>query len=165
MQQIVCRVVREPEPQEGSGFQVTGPDDVRKLVGKVMDTLTGEEAREIFVVFHLNSQSMVVAWEIVTQGILDASLVHPREIYRSAIVRNAAAIIVAHNHPSGLVEPSGEDLKVTRQLVNAGDQLGMPLVDHVITGRDFSTGEPRYHSLAAEGFFGRVRNGTSEDFD
>jgi len=72
----------------------------------------------------------------VTMGTLTASLVHPREVFRSAVREAAAALIVAHNHPSGDPEPSAEDLAVTERLKHAGDVLGIPLQDHVILGDD-----------------------------
>ena len=150
MQQIACRVVRET-PQPGAGTLVTDPTKILDLVAEVMNEVAGDEPREIFVVFHLNSQNMVVSWEIVSMGILDSTLIHPREIFRSAILKNAAAIILAHNHPSGMTEPSMEDINVTRQLVRAGDHLGIPVVDHVITGHSFETDKPDFVSMAARG--------------
>ena len=70
----------------------------------------------------------------VSRGTLTASLVHPREVFRPALARGAGALVVLHNHPSGNPEPSGDDLAVTRRLIDAGDLLGVPLLDHVIVG-------------------------------
>ena len=82
---------------------------------------------------------------LITRGILDSSLVHPREVFRAAIAEAAAGIIVVHNHPSGDPTPSAEDRTVTRQLVAAGQLLDLPLHDHVIIAGD------RFTSFAAQG--------------
>jgi DNA repair protein RadC len=82
---------------------------------------------------------------LITRGILDSSLVHPREVFRAAIAEAAAGIIVVHNHPSGDPTPSAEDRAVTRQLVAAGQLLDVPLHDHVIIAGD------RFTSFAAQG--------------
>ncbi len=87
---------------------------------------------ERVVVFVLNAHNGVVAVDIVTEGTLTACLIHPREIFRAAVMGLGAAVIVAHNHPSGNPEPSSEDIAITRQLHNAGKILGIPLHDHVI---------------------------------
>ena len=130
MQRIVCKLVRETGPK----ISINGPSDVAREVAKHMMYHFGDEPREVFCVFHLSRQNDVVGWEIVTTGILDSTLVHPREIFRSAIVRNASTIIVSHNHPSGSIAPSAEDIAVTETLAHAGRLLGIQLLDHVIVG-------------------------------
>ena len=90
--------------------------------------------REAFVVLLLDVKHRVIAEEVVTIGILDGALIHPREVFKAAIVANVAAIIVAHNHPSGDLKPSGQDSEVTKRLRKAGEILGIPVVDHVIVG-------------------------------
>ena len=87
----------------------------------------------------------------VSRGLLDASLVHPREVFRPAIQAASAAIVLAHNHPSGDVAPSAEDLSVTRQLIEAGRILGVRVLDHVILGRAPAPGTPDYLSLRESG--------------
>lgn len=82
----------------------------------------------------LSSQHRVIGEVLITRGILDASLIHPREVFRPAIVRSAAGIILVHNHPSGDPTPSEEDRAVTKQLVRAGTAVGIPVVDHVVLG-------------------------------
>jgi len=94
------------------------------------------QVRERFVVFWLNAINKVIGWEVITEGILNSSLAHPREVFRGAIVATAAAIIVAHNHPSGNTEPSREDVEITKQLAESGRILGIPLHDHLIFGYD-----------------------------
>ncbi|HWQ60064.1 MAG TPA: DNA repair protein RadC [Candidatus Fimivivens sp.] len=104
-----------------------------------MEDIRGSK-KEHFVVFFLDSRSQEIRRETVSIGTLDESLVHPREVFESAIRHNAAAIIVAHNHPSGDPAPSRADLAVTRRLRDAGGLLGIPLLQHIIvTARDFSS--------------------------
>jgi DNA repair protein RadC len=88
--------------------------------------------KESFIVLLLNTQQEIIAQEVVSVGTLNASLVHPREVFRSAISAGCASIIVSHNHPSGSLEPSAEDLQITKRLQDAGKLLGIELVDHVI---------------------------------
>lgn len=88
--------------------------------------------REHFVVFYLDTQNKLIERQIISVGTLNASLVHPREVFEPALSLHAASIIIAHNHPSGNLEPSREDLEVTERLVNAGKLLGIDIIDHVI---------------------------------
>ena len=92
--------------------------------------------KEVFVAFYLNSQNKIISREIISIGVLDSILIHPREVFKTAIVRNAKSIIVAHNHPSGSLVPSDEDVKVTKHLRKAGDIIGISLLDHLIVGQD-----------------------------
>jgi len=109
-----------------------------KDVWERMEDIRGSK-KEHFVVFFLDSRSQEIRRETVSIGTLDESLVHPREVFESAIRHNAAGIIVAHNQPSGDPTPSRADLAVTRRLRDAGNLLGIPLLDHVIvTGTSFS---------------------------
>jgi len=86
----------------------------------------------MFKVFLLDSNNAVIASEIVSIGTLNLSIVHPREIFKLAIIKSANSIILVHNHPSGNVEPSQEDIDVTEQLIKSGDLLGIKILDHVI---------------------------------
>jgi DNA repair protein RadC len=90
--------------------------------------------RERFVVYLLDAKHRPIAFETVSVGVLDGSLIHPREVFKSAIAGSAAAVLLAHNHPSGDPTPSGQDREVTRRLKAAGELLGVPVVDHVIVG-------------------------------
>src|SRR2546427_8392450 len=103
-----------------------------------------------FHVLALGSQSQILGDLLITRGILNSSLVHPREVFRAAIAEAAAGIIVVHNHPSGDPTPSADDRAVTRQLVEAGRGLDLPVYDHVIVGGD------RYVSLAEAGLLWRA---------
>lgn len=95
-----------------------------------------DHKKEHFVVFYLDTRNQEIKREIISVGTLNASLIHPREVFEPAIAHSAAQIIVAHNHPSGDPEPSEEDLLVTKRLVEAGKILGIELLDHVIVGKD-----------------------------
>jgi len=90
--------------------------------------------RESFWRLDLNHRNQLIGCEEVSKGHLSGSLVHPREVYKGAILTSAAAIVVAHNHPSGDPQPSDEDEIVTERLCKAGRILGIPLLDHVIIG-------------------------------
>jgi len=92
--------------------------------------------REHFVGFYLNSRHQVLRRDIISIGSLNASIVHPREVYLPAIAISAASLVLAHNHPSGDPTPSEEDLAITRRLHEAGRLLGIELVDHVVVARD-----------------------------
>ncbi len=90
--------------------------------------------KERFFVLLLDGKHRLLRQEIVSEGTLTTSLVHPREVFRPAIREAAAAVVVAHNHPSGDPEPSPEDLEVTRRLLRTGKLVGIPLLDHVVMG-------------------------------
>jgi DNA repair protein RadC len=92
--------------------------------------------QEVFLVLHLDARHRVVGESRISEGSLSASLVHPREVFRSAIRRGAGSIVLVHNHPSGDPTPSPEDLGITRRLRRAGDLVGIRVVDHVIVGRE-----------------------------
>jgi len=93
-----------------------------------------EQDRESFWRLDLNCRNQLIGCEEVSKGHMSGSLVHPREVYKGAILSSAAAIIIAHNHPSGDPEPSEEDESVTDRLIEAGQLLGIPLLDHIIVG-------------------------------
>ncbi|MBM3848289.1 MAG: JAB domain-containing protein [Verrucomicrobia bacterium] len=109
---------------------------------------------EVFQVLLLNTRRRLIRVEKVSQGTLDTLLVHPREVFRSAILNGAAALVVAHNHPSGDPTPSDADIRVTRDLIRAGQLLKIELLDHVILGLR-SADRPRdFCSLRELGYFG-----------
>lgn len=106
-----------------------------------------EEAQEVFVALYLDARHRPVHFAEVTRGTLDSSLIHPREVWRPALVHSlCAAVIVAHNHPSGDPTPSPEDRAVTRHLARAGETLGIPLLDHIVVG-----GPTRWTALGESG--------------
>ncbi len=122
------RLIKEWDPTQPAPVQVRGPRDAVTLLRE----RAGRELVEVFYVIALNTQSRVIAIHEVTRGILNSSLVHPREVFRLAIAVGAAGIIVAHNHPSGDPTPSADDRAITRQLVDAGRLLDIPVYDHLI---------------------------------
>lgn len=103
---------------------------------------------ECFVVLLLNARRRVKGHVLVSTGLLDTVLVHPREVFRSAIVGNASAVVLMHNHPSGEATPSEADIRITRELIRAGQLLRIEVLDHVIVG----AGET-FSSLRTLGFF------------
>lgn len=92
------------------------------------------ETKEIFLALHLDSKNRILCLDRVSVGTLNASLVHPRELLKSALLSSAAAIVLAHNHPSGDATPSREDLELTTRLKECGELLGIRILDHVIVG-------------------------------
>ncbi len=95
-----------------------------------------DKKEEHFYLLMLNNQNNIIGEQLITKGILDASIVHPREVFKPAIKNSASKIILVHNHPSGNPEPSEEDIRITRELVNCSELIGLKLVDHVIIGKE-----------------------------
>ena len=108
---------------------------------------------EQFQVLLLNTRRKLIRVARITQGTLDAILVHPREVFRLAIAANAAAIVLVHNHPSGDPTPSEQDIKVTRDLIRAGQLLKIEVLDHVILGRRTEARPKDFASLRELGYF------------
>lgn len=92
--------------------------------------------KEQFMIIYLDTKNNIIADEVLTIGILNSSLIHPREVFHGAIKHLAHAIIVLHNHPSGDPEPSAEDLQATKMLEKTGKLVGIPLLDHIILGKE-----------------------------
>ena len=118
------RRAHEPPPARGA---IRGPDDV---LAHVRDLPRAR--REHFVVLLLNARHEMQRRETVSIGSLNASIVHPREVFLPAILHSAASLVLVHNHPSGDPEPSDEDLDITRRLLEVGDLVGIGVLDHVI---------------------------------
>lgn len=118
---------RVPLLREVARTPVRGPEDIRAVLAGL-----GDCDREHFAVIHLSARHDAVAVETVSIGSLNASIVHPREVFRSAVSRGSAALVLAHNHPSGDPAPSQEDDTITARLVKAGELLGIEVLDHVI---------------------------------
>ena len=108
--------------------QLFGPHDVADFVR----TRIGKLDRECFAVLHLNAKHSVLSMEVVSIGALQSALVHPREVFKGAILANAAAILCAHNHPSGDLTPSPEDVAIQKRLTLSGELLGIPVLDFLI---------------------------------
>jgi DNA repair protein RadC len=122
---------------------ISKPEHVYRLVFPRLK----DEKREHFVALYLSARNTVIAQETVSVGSLNASIVHPREVYRPAILHSAAALILAHNHPSGDPTPSEEDVAITKRLHEAGQLLGIELLDHVVLASDGFTSMRERHSL------------------
>lgn len=106
-----------------------------QAVVKVVRAGIKDKAKEHFRLVLLNTRNRVIGISTISVGTLNASLVHPREVFKEAVVRSAASVILAHNHPSDDVEPSEEDIKITRRLVEAGKIMGIEVLDHIIVTR------------------------------
>ena len=98
-------------------------------------TKYGDSPQEIFIVITLNSNHNVINVHEVTKGLVNRTLIHPREVFRPALIDNATAVVVAHNHPSGTTQPSIDDNQVTNMLTEAGKIIGIRVLDHLIIGR------------------------------
>jgi DNA repair protein RadC len=112
------------------GNAIKSPTDVAQVLIPQMRSLKVEH----FKVVHLNIKNRVVKIEDVSVGTVNASIVHPREVFRMAIKDGSASIILAHNHPSGECEPSREDISLTKRLVEVGELVGIHVLDHLIIG-------------------------------
>lgn len=121
------RLASEPATR---GDRIRGPGDVFRRLGPLLRDRKQEE----FWVVYLDSQNRILSERRITVGLLNSSLVHPREVFAPAIAGAAASLILAHNHPSGDPDPSPEDLDVTVQMVESGRLLGIPVRDHVVLG-------------------------------
>jgi DNA repair protein RadC len=108
---------------------------------------------ESFQTLLLNTRKRLIRMEEISQGLLDTLLVHPREVFRPAIVANAAAVLLVHNHPSGDPTPSEADIKATRDLIRAGQLLKIEVVDHIVIGRASAARNKDYSSLKELGYF------------
>lgn len=115
--------------------QIRSPEDVVRIFQPVLR----DKQQEVFMVLLLDSANHLLRDLQVTSGILNSSLVHPREVFRGAINEPAASVILLHNHPSGNPEPSAEDIQITKQLVEAGKIIGIPVYDHIILAGNLST--------------------------
>lgn len=138
IEQIIC------EAEEGVNYMIKGPQDGADIASRFI----GRDDREVFFVMCLNTKNHVVAVHRCHIGSLNASIVHPREVFKSAILNNAASVIVAHQHPSGDITPSMEDISVTKRLAEAGKLLGIEVLDHLVVNN-----EGRFTSLKERGHF------------
>ncbi|MDL1969950.1 MAG: DNA repair protein RadC [Candidatus Desulfofervidaceae bacterium] len=120
------------QSQKNTRKRFKNPDEVAAVYLPLMRHLK----KEVFKVLLLNNVNQLIKEVTVSEGILTASLVHPREVFRQAIIETARGIILMHNHPSGNPKPSKEDIEITRQLVQAGEIVGIPVLDHIILGDD-----------------------------
>lgn len=123
-------MVQLPLVKEGKGERIKAPEDVWRLCSDL-----SKLAQESFQVLLLNAKNNLMNRHMVTLGLVDASLVHPREVLRPAIVDGASALVLVHNHPSGDPTPSAEDIRITKQLIEAGRTVDIKIMDHIIIGQ------------------------------
>lgn len=124
-------MVKDSEVTYDFDPDITGPD----AVYRVLDAIgLKDRAEEEFWMLCLNTKNKITGVHQVSVGNLNSSIVHPREVFKRAMLNNAASIIVAHNHPSGDPAPSQNDIDVTKRLADAGKLMGITLMDHIITG-------------------------------
>jgi DNA repair protein RadC len=128
--------VREIEYSYDERPQINGMDDVIKAVKPMI----ADANKEFFITLFLNTKNGVLKQEVISIGSLNANIVHPREVFRTACMVSASSIIVAHNHPSGDPTPSREDIELTKKLAEAGKMIGIDVLDHVIIGHDRNYG-------------------------
>ncbi len=122
--------------------KISSPKDVYTLMYPKMR----EQKKEKFITLCLDTKNQILREEVISIGSLNASIVHPREVFKSALMESSASVIMIHNHPSGDPSPSREDIMVTEKLVEGGKLLGIDVLDHIIIG------DGRYVSLKDEGF-------------
>lgn len=120
--ELAKRLTKKPKK-----LLITKPKIIWQQLQEIRD-----KKKEYFVVFYLDSQNQLIKKEVISIGTLNASLVHPREVFEPAITNFSAQIIIAHNHPSGNSQPSEDDILLTNKLIKAGQILDIPLLDHVI---------------------------------
>lgn len=138
----IKQIIREVE-EPFTSFVIRSPEDAKELA----QAQIADEDREVFLVMMLNTKNHVIGLHRAHVGSLNASIVHPRDVMKAAILNNAASIIVSHQHPSGDPTASREDLEVTKRLAEAGKILGIEVLDHVIVSH---TG--KYVSLKEKGY-------------
>ena len=125
------------------GHIIKNPDDMVKYIG---DDLQGK-LKEHFIIILLNTRNQVIGKEPISIGSLNTSIVHPREVFKAAISASSATIILVHNHPSGDPQPSEDDIKLTKRLVEAGEIVGIEILDHIIIC------DGKYLSMKSKGLF------------
>ena len=116
--------------------KITSPQDV----AEIFIPLLRDELKEKFILVCLNSANKIIATETISVGNLNSSVVHPREVFKTAIDHSSASVILLHNHPSGNPEPSNEDISITKKMVESGKILDIPVFDHIIiAGNSFTS--------------------------
>ena len=128
---VSVKLVRERNVIYGANT-VTGPGDLASVVKRFL----ADTDREVFLTFNLSTANTINSIHIVSIGSLDRAIVHPREVFKAAILSNASSIALVHSHPSGSLIPSLEDIDITRKLVQCGEILNIKVVDHIIVSDD-----------------------------
>ena len=144
---VNIRMVKEPSIY--STEKIRTPDDVMRVIAQELATYD----REVFAVLNLKTNGQPINLNICSVGTLDASVVSPREVFKSTILSNSAAFIAIHNHPSGSISPSQEDKDVTKRLLGCSELLGVKMLDHIIIGGE--TGD--MYSFKSDGLLDQLR--------
>lgn len=134
-------VIREDMPVYIDAKRFTSPQQVYELFRDLI-----LETKEHFIALHLDGKNRIICLDRVSVGSLNQCVVHSREVMKAALLSSAAAIILVHNHPTGDPNPSGEDMNITKRLKEAGELIGIPVIDHIIIGNG------QYVSFAERGF-------------
>jgi len=127
----VTAVSEEISTYLSPGTRYTTPSQIFEAFHFLM-----QETKEYFITLHLNGKNQISCCDVVSIGSLNQSIVHPREVFKTALLSSAAAIILVHQHPTGDPSPSSEDIAITRRLKEAGDIIGIKILDHCIIGQD-----------------------------
>ncbi len=125
----VLNVSEEVSSYFTKGTRYTAPHQVYEMFKFLM-----QETKEMFITLHLDGKNRIVCCDLISIGSLNQSIVHPREVFKTACLSNAAAILCIHQHPTGDPTPSSEDIAITRRLKEAGEIMGIKLLDHIIIG-------------------------------
>ncbi len=144
---VNIRMVKEPSLY--STEKIRSPEDVLRVIAKELATYD----REVFAVLNLKTNGQPINLNICSVGTLDASVVSPREVFKSTILSNSAAFVAVHNHPSGSLNPSREDKDVTKRLLSCSELLGVKMLDHIIVAGE--TGD--IYSFKSEGLLDQLR--------
>lgn len=144
---VNIRMVKEPSLY--STEKIRSPEDVLRVIAKELATYD----REVFAVLNLKTNGQPINLNICSVGTLDASVVSPREVFKSTILSNSAAFVAVHNHPSGSLNPSQEDKDVTKRLLSCSELLGVKMLDHIIVAGE--TGD--IYSFKSEGLLDQLR--------
>ena len=131
IENVRIKLVKESAGLYCSNY-ISSPEDATEIAAKFFEDMNSD--REVFSVILLDVKNRVIGINVVSIGSLSASVVHPREVFKAAILANAASIILTHNHPSGDPAPSKEDISITARLVQAGRLMDIPVLDHIIIG-------------------------------
>lgn len=135
IQTYSVELVRESSKVYDVERVIRSPQDVHSIVEAVLEL--SKKTQEHFVVLSLNTKNVVIGVHTLHIGTVNASIVHPRDVFQRAILNNATSIIICHNHPSGDLTPSQEDIDVTKRIQASGDLLGIEMLDHIIIGDGF----------------------------
>ena len=144
---VNIRMVKEPSLY--STEKIRSPEDVYRVIARELATYD----REVFAVLNLKTSGQPINLNICSVGTLDASVVSPREVFKSTILSNSAAFVAVHNHPSGSLNPSQEDKDVTKRLLSCSELLGVKMLDHIIVAGE--TGD--IYSFKSEGLLDQLR--------